>query len=240
MRYRSTAGAGLFLAAVLVFSPGCGKKGSGEGEEIKALPDTLQSFSKKIEWLIPRSFESLEYACQNKADQEIDAAVNLNVYVPPEKFFALFEGLPVVYRSLYYGWEGFNAVYPVDPDLPLDSTVALMQLEARSRLTEQVRLVEEQVGNVTDEVQRKNVEADLAEMKGTLENVEAHGVMLYGGDVRAFPEDLKSIMFNPDGIVRVIFPGVPTEGSWVRMSPYRFDRLMQSEAAAPPPPPPGE
>ncbi|MFH1276802.1 MAG: hypothetical protein ABIK65_00255 [Candidatus Eisenbacteria bacterium] len=231
MRYRSTAGRTILLGAALVFLAGCGKKGGGEGKEIKTIPDSLQSFSQKIEWLIPKSFESLEYACLNKADMEIDAAINLNRYVPPAVYFDMFRDISATHRNLYYGWEGFSAVYPIDPSLPVDSTLTLMQLEARSRLTEQIRLVEEQVSNITDEVQRNNVEKDLEAMKQSLDHVESEGVSLYGGEVRAFPEDLKSLMFLPEGLIRVIFPGVPSEGSWVRMSPFRFEKSKEMEQA---------
>ena len=216
------------LSLILAFLPGCGKKGGGEGEGTAILPDTLESFSQKMEWLIPRSFEALEYACQNKADQKIDAAVCLNIYVPPGKFFSLFEDLEVAYRNLYYGWGEFNAVSPVDPEIPIDSLMALLQLEARSRLAEQVRLVKEQVGNITDEVQKKTAEEDLDKMESILAQIEENGVMLHGAEVIAYPEDLKGLMFHPDGLIRVIFPGMPAEGSWVRMPPPRFEQLMRA------------
>lgn len=240
MRFRSTAGTAFILGAALVFLAGCGKKGGGEGEEIKTLPDTLQSFSQKIEWLIPKSFESLEYACLNKADQEITVAVNLNQYVPPAVYFALFEEITVDHRNLYYGWEGFSAVYPIDPALPVDSTLSLMQLEARSRLTEQIRLVAEQVGNITDEVQRQNIERDLEAMRASLDHVESEGVALYGGEVRGYPEDMKSLMFRPEGLIRVLFPFAddkpPSEGSWIRISPFRFRQMKEREQAPTPVP----
>ncbi len=216
------------LSLALAFLPGCGKKGGGEGEGTAVLPDTLEAFGQKMEWLIPRSFEALEFACQNKADQKIDAAVSLNAYIPPGKFFSLFEGVDVTFRSLYYGLGEFNAVSPVDPEISIDSLMALLQLEARSRMAEQVRLVEEQVGNITDEVQKKNAEEDLDKMRSILAQIEASGVMLHGAEVIAYPEDLKGLMFHPDGLIRVIFPGMPAEGSWVRMSPPRFEQLMKA------------
>ncbi|MBN1824624.1 MAG: hypothetical protein JW958_00070 [Candidatus Eisenbacteria bacterium] len=231
-RFFAITGGVLLLALVLALGAGCGGKGEGEEQAaISQIPDSLETFAQKIAWLIPQSFQSLEFACANKADQKIDAAINLKAYVPAETFFSLFEGIDVAYRNLYYGWETFGAVYPVDPQLPMDSTMVLLQLEARSRLVEQIRLVEEQVGNITDEAQRLQVEKDLDEMRATLKQVEEGGVRLYGAEVRALPNDLKSIMFRPEGLVRVIFPGIPQEGSWVRISPTRLERLLQ----APPP-----
>jgi hypothetical protein len=56
-------------------------------------------------------------------------------------------------------------------------------------------------------------------------------VLLYGAEVKAYPEDLKGLMFRPEGIIRVIFPGVPQEGSWVRLSPFHFERMMRADQA---------
>lgn len=233
MRSRTLAlGSVLVCLATLLVQPGCGKKAEKEPEEIKTLPDSLVSFREKIDWLIPRSFESLEYACQNKADQEIDAAISLHAFVPAEKFLGIFEGVAVQFKRLYYGYEVFSSVFTVDPTLPIDSTIALLQLEARSRLAEQIRYAEEQIGNVTDDLQRQNVERELGGLKAGLAEIEANGVMLYGAEVRAYPEDLKGLMFRPEGLIRVIFPGVPTDGSWVRISPFHFDRMMQADQAA--------
>ena len=65
MSFRKIAASAALLVLLSALAPlGCGRKGGEEGEEIKALPDTLESFSQKIAWLIPRSFESLEYQCR--------------------------------------------------------------------------------------------------------------------------------------------------------------------------------
>jgi hypothetical protein len=232
MRFGSTAATAvlLFLGLTLVFCSG-GDRGEG-GEGVTTLPDTLETFTKKLNWLIPKSFQSLEYACQTFPDSVVDAAINLNVYLPQEEFFSLFKGIDVRYRSLYYGWEAFSSTYPVDPGLPMDSTLALLQLEARSRLVEQVRLVEEQVSNITDETTRRAMENDLSEMRATLEKIESSGVSLYGAEVQGLPNDLKSLMFRPEGYIRVIFRGVPQEGSWVRMSPYDVEKMMAKDRIA--------
>jgi hypothetical protein len=233
MRFGSTSGrAVLVLSALLLAAPfGCGKKEKGK-EAVAALPDSLVQFRQKIGWLIPRSFESLEYACRNKADEVMDAAINLNAFVPPAKFLSLFQGVEVKFQKLYYGWETFGSVFTVDPNLPADSTMALLQVEARGRISDRIRVMEEELRNVTEETARERAEAELAELRKGLAHVEAEGALIYGAEVRAYPEDLKGLMFRPEGIIRVIFPGVPQEGSWVRISPYYFDRMMKADEAA--------
>jgi hypothetical protein len=126
----------------------------------------------------------------------------------------------------------FSSVFTVDPTLPIDSTMSLLQLEARSRLAEQIRYAEEQIGNVTDELQKANVQKELEGLKKGLGEIETNGVLLYGAEVKALPEDLKNLMFRPEGLIRVIFPGVPQEGSWVRLSPFHFERMAQADQAA--------
>ncbi|MFH1680316.1 MAG: hypothetical protein ABIH26_06680 [Candidatus Eisenbacteria bacterium] len=224
--------AALCLALLLFVLPGCGKKGEKKGEGTAVLPDTLMSFREKIDWLIPRSFESLEYACQNKADQEIDAVINLQVFVPSAKFLSLFDGIDVKFRKFYYGYERFSSMFTVDPALPVDSTMALLKLEARSRLAEQVRFAEEQLENVTDSLQREGARVELEGLKKGLGHLDSLGVFLYGAEVKGYPEDLKGLMFRPEGFIRVIFPGVPEEGSWVRISPFYFSRMLRADQAA--------
>ena len=140
--------------------------------------------------------------------------------------------MDVTYRNLFYGWEAFSSTYPVDPDLSIDSTMALVQLEARSRLVEQIRLVEEQISNVTTESTLEAVENDLSQMRAALERIESSGISLYGAEVKARPLDLRSLMFRPEGYIRVIFPGVPQEGSWVRMSPHDVEQFMARDRVA--------
>lgn len=222
----------LCLALLLLAAPGCGRKGEKEKEGIAALPDTLTTFREKIDWLIPRSFESLEYAVQNRADEEIDAAINLHAYVPAGKFLSLFEGIDVKFRRFYYGWEGFSSIFLVDPVLPIDSTMALLQLEAKSRLAEQVRFAEEQLRNVTDSLEQASASLELGGMRKGLAHIDSVGVSLYGAEVGAFPQDLMGLMLRSDGMIRVIFPGLPGEGSWVRVSPYHFNRMLRADQAA--------
>jgi hypothetical protein len=220
------------LALLLLAAPGCGKKGEREAEGTAGLPDTLMTFREKIDWLVPRSFASLEYASRNRADEEIDAAINLQAYVPAGRFVSLFEGIDVEFRKFYYGWEGFSSIFLADPTLPIDSTLALLQLEAKSRLAEQVRFAEEQLRNVTDSLQQESATLELDGMRKGLAHVDSVGVSLYGAEVRAFPQDLMGLMLRSDGMIRVIFPGVPGEGSWVRVSPFHFNRMLRADQAA--------
>jgi len=53
-RFFAITGGVLLLALVLAFGGGCGgKEEEGEGEPITQIPDTLDTFAKKINWLIP-------------------------------------------------------------------------------------------------------------------------------------------------------------------------------------------
>lgn len=215
------------MVCVLVLLPlfgGCGKQ--KEQEAVTELPEELDTFTKRLEWLIPESFKSLEYACENKADQKIDAAINLKTYVPADRFFLMFKEIEAEFRNIYYGVDLFHGIYPVDPRLSSDSTMALMRIEARSLLGTQIRQMEEQVSNITDETLRGQAEGKLQEMRDIGLKIEQHGVLLYGAELRALPRDLKNLMFHPDGLIRVIFPGVPRTDSWVRLSPYSIERKL--------------
>ena len=216
------------VVCVLVLLPlfgGCGNQ--KEKEAVTEIPVENDTFTKKLDWLIPESFKSLEYACENKADQEIDAAINLKTYVPADRFFLMFKDIEVEFRNIYYGIDSFSGIYPVDPRLASDSTMTLMQIEARSLLGMQIRQMMEQISNITDETLRGQAEGKLQEMRNVDLKIEQYGVLIYGAEMRAFPRDLKNLMFHPDGLIRVIFPGVPRTDSWVRLSPYSIERKLE-------------
>ncbi len=150
--------------------------------------------------------------------------------MPETQFFAQFEGKEVTFYNLYYGVGNFSGIYPVDPSLHIDSTLALLNLEARSRLTENLRIGGEEVSNITDEVQRGRAEGELEKLRGSLEKLDQTGRVDYHGcELKALPADLMALMNNPDRLVRVIFPGNPTDGSWVRLSPYRMQLLIEQD-----------
>ena len=232
MRYRLVSISGCVFTAlmILILAQGCAKKEEQqEGLAQQIIPDSL-SFTQKVERLIPYSLQNVQQLVDNHPDEPRDFAINLNTYLPRDEFFALFEGREFEFISLYHGMGVFSGIYPVDPTLSLDSTIALMNLEARTQLAENVRIGSEEVSNITDDIQRQNVEAEIDRLRDALEQVdEVGGVLFYGAEVIARPGDALSLMQAPGRVVRVVFPGNPSEGSWVRLSPERMAQLYERD-----------
>ncbi len=231
----------LFVAAVttaavaLLLLSGCGKKPEEQAqlsrEELakQIIPDSL-SYTEKVSRLTALSFQNLSTLVQNHPEERHDFGVALTKLLPKEEFFALFEGKDIKFFNLYYGVGSFSGIYPVDPALDIDSTLAQLNLEARSSLAENIRIGNEEVANITDEVQREKAQAELDKLAKSLEELDSGGgVQFYGCEVEALPGDLMALMNNPDRVIQVIFPGDPTEGSWVRLSPYRRRILEEKD-----------
>jgi len=217
----------------LIVLAGCGGK---EEEEIsqeelakQIIPDSLP-FTEKINRLTSLSFQKLEQLVNEHPDERRDFAVATNALMPREGFFKLFEGKNITFYNLYYGMGNFSGVYPVDPALPIDSTLSLLNLEARSRLAENLRIGNEEVANITDDLQRGKAEGELEKLRHSLEELDEKGeVSFHGCELEALPGDMMSLMNEPNRPIRVIFPGNPKEGSWVRLSPYRMQLLIEQD-----------
>jgi hypothetical protein len=224
---------GAAMLALIVLA-GCGGKKEDEEmsrEELakQILPDSLP-FTEKINRLTMLSFQNLQQLVDNHPDERRDFAVATNALMPRNEFFKLFEDKDVTFYNLYYGIGNFSGVYPVDPSLPIDSTVSLLNLEARSRLAENLRIGNEEVANITDEMQRGRAEDELEKLRHSLEELDEEGEVSYHGcELQALPGDMMSLMNAPDRPIRVIFPGNPSEGSWVRLSPYRMQLLIEQD-----------
>lgn len=223
-------GVAMMIAIIIA---GCGGKQEEEmsREELakQIIPDSLP-FTEKINRLTMLSFQNLDQLVQNHPEIPRDFAIATNTLMPRTDFFNLFEGKELTFYNLYYGVGNFSGVYPVDPSLPIDSTLALLNLEARARLTENLRIGNEEVSNITDSVQRERADKELAKLHKSLEDFDSSGEVSYHGcELQALPGDLMALMNNPNRPVRVIFPGNPTEGSWVRLSPYRMKLLLEQD-----------
>ncbi len=216
---------------VIVLIPGCAKKEEEQTFEAfvkEYLPDTL-SFTAKIQRSIPHTHQKLQTFAQNHPDKEFFAAVNLNQFVSRSDLFDLFGDKELEIINLYYGSGVFSGIYPVDPALEMDSTIALLTLEATTQLEDNIRLGTEETAKIADEIQRKAVEEELGRMSKSLEAIRDEGILFYGAEVRGHPGDLLELLNNPKQLVRVVFPQEPKEGSWVRLSPYQYDRLAEKE-----------
>lgn len=218
-----------FSIAGIMF--GCSKEDpleSLEERRARIIPDSL-SFTKKIERLIPHSLFRLQTLAENHADSTTYAAINLMKFVPYSEVDKMFENRGFTIHQLYYGMGAFSGIYPVDPTIPMDSTLALLRLEARTELAENIRLGSEEVANIADEVQRKKVEEELDRMRTSLVGLDQSGPQFYGAEVEGRPPVLLALMQHPDQLVRVVFPGQPSDGSWVRLSPARYQVIMDND-----------
>ncbi len=222
---------GVLIVAILIVAGCGGKKDEQTSQEDLAaqiVPDSLP-FTEKINRLTMLSFQKLDQFVQNHPEDRRDFGVAMNQLMPKDRFFPLFDGKDVTFYNLYYGVGIYSGIYPVDPSLPIDSTLSLLHLEARSQLAENLRIGTEEVSNITDDVSRGKAEGELAKLSASLEELDEAGISYYGCELQAFPGDLMKLMNNPKRVVRVIFPGNPTDGSWVRLSPYRIQLMTEQE-----------